>query len=133
MAADRYNERADVARRILELSDTIDEAIDYMLSEIENMHEEIGVYAAMLKEVGEGLISLDNASTAISGPMGADPETVSRLAISFDDMCIHLDAMADACLEDRISDLPGYGKKLRESFTVYSHDLTLCFRSSAVM
>ena len=133
MIDDRYNERADVARRLLELSGTIEEAIGHMLGRFKEFRDDIGVCAGLLKGVGEGLISLENAAAAISGPMGADPGEVERLSFIYDEMCGQLDSMADACLEDRAGDLPGLGDMLRESFAAYSDGLALCFRKSAVM
>ena len=133
MTEDRSHERADVARRILELSGTIDEAIDYMLVKLDSLQEDISVYASMLKNVGEGLISLDNAASAISEPMGVEPDIIELRSMMFDEMCGQLDAMADACLADRAGDLPALGSMLRKSYTEYYGRLELSFRKSAVM
>jgi hypothetical protein len=133
MTDDRSNERADVARRILELSGTVEEAINYLAEWPEFPQDDIGVYAAMLKDVGEGLNSLENAVSAISGQMGSDPEDITRLAAEYDGMCERLDEMADAYLEDRPDELFPLGGKLRESFSAYASILMHCFRNGAVM
>ena len=133
MNEDRYNERADVARRILELSETIDVAIGHMVLKIGSFNDDMGVCAGMLKGIGEGLISLDNAASSITGPMGVEPGDIERLAIIFDGLCEELDIMADACLEGRAADLPSLVKAFHESFKSYSGELALCFKNSAVM
>ena len=133
VAEDRINERADVARRILELSDTIEEAINYMIVKLDMLNGEIGVSSEMLKDVGEGLISLENAASAISGPLGAEPEDVMLLSQEYDMLSERMDALIDAYVEERTSDFPVLGKMLRESFTEYEKILTRCFRNIAVM
>ncbi|MCL2057834.1 MAG: hypothetical protein FWH01_02085 [Oscillospiraceae bacterium] len=133
MSEDRSNERADVARRVLELSETIGEAIGYMLDKLEYAQIDMDACAVMLKDIGEGLISLENAASAVSEPIGADPEVVGRLPMEYDELCERLDAMVDAYLEERAGDFPALGKLLRESFSAYEGSLSACFRKSAVM
>jgi hypothetical protein len=152
---DRSNERADVARRILELSETISQAIDYMLDKTEYEYGRDSVIvgsvsivssiadssvgassnagAGLLKDVCEGLISLDNAVKAVSEPLGADPENIERIVAGYNALTERLDAMADAVLENRSADLPLLGGLLRDSFNSYSTILTQCFRKSAIM
>jgi len=132
-SGDRSNERADVARRILELSGTIAEAVDYMIDKLESMEEDAGGFAGMLKDIGEGLISLDSASSAIVGAMGADAAGTMALAMEYDALTERLDVMADAYLEGRASDLPALGRLLKESFTAYSGGLSQCFRGASIM
>ena len=133
MAEDRSNERAEVARRILELSDTIEEAIAYMIAKLDTLNGAASVSADMLKDVGEGLISLESAASAVSGPLGAEPETITRLSQEYDMLCEIMDALIDAYVEDRTDDIPELGRMLRESFTAYDDSLTRCFRNIAVM
>jgi hypothetical protein len=135
------NERADVARRILELSETIGEAVDYMLSRLTvpgtygDLSAKQGglVVAGMLKEIGEGLMSLEGAASSICGPLGTDAADVHMLASCFDDISERLDAMIDAYLENRASDLPIIGALLRGAFLSYAELLSRCFRSVALI
>jgi hypothetical protein len=182
---DRSNDQADVARRILELSETISQAIDYMLDRFgyarEAAREAVwevapdtqdaqdapgtmhapyapdtqtafavtvvpdapytpstpaapaAVHTGMLKDVCEGLMSLDKAVSAVSEPLGADPENIMRIAAGYDELTERLDAMADACLDGRDADLPALGARLRDSFGAYAEILAICFRRTAIM
>ena len=130
---DRSNERADVARRVMELSATISEAIDHMIDKLSGMDDGIDVCAVIMRDVGEGLISLENAVSAIAGPMEVDPEIFDRLAMGYDELTGYLDAMIDAYLEDRIYDFPGIAKMLRDAFSAYTINLSHCFGRLAVM
>ena len=133
MSEDRSNERADVARRVLELSETIGEAIDYMLEKLESENIDPDACAGMLKDIGEGMISLENAASAVSEPIGADPDAAGRLPMEYDDLCGRLDAMVDAYLEERPGEFLALARALRDSFGAYVGSLSACFRNIAVM
>ena len=132
-APDRSNERADVARRILELSGTITEAVDYMLAKLVPMREDINVYAGIIKEIGEGLISLEGAVSALSASPDSNPEDMRRLDEGYDSLSECMDAMVDACIDGRIADLPALGNVLKESLTSYCGGLSRSFRSMSIM
>ena len=127
------NERADVARRILELAGTVAEAIDYLQSKIDPMQAGAGISAAIIKDVGEGLESLDKAATAIAGPSGADPGDARALAGRYDELSGWIDALVNAFLDNRAQDMPALGEALRESFAAYDESLSRCFRKLTIM
>jgi len=132
-ANERANERADVARRILELAGTVGEAINHLLAVRDTVFTDVSVYAGMLNDIGEGLISLDNAATAVTDPLGADPEDVQRLTLGYEELSGCLDAMVDACLENRVDALIALEKSLSDSYSVYNGVLGRCFRGASIM
>jgi response regulator RpfG family c-di-GMP phosphodiesterase len=130
---DRSNEQADVARRIIELSGTIAEAVEYMRDKLASMDEDAISYAGMLKDIGEGLVSLENAVSSVSDSLIEDPEDAMRLAAEYGELTERLNDMVDAYLEGRVSDLTALGETLRESFFTYNGSLSRCFRSMSIM
>jgi len=133
MADGGFNEKADVARRIFELCETIGEAIDHMRNDADLRRDDAGISAVMLKDVAEGLISLENAVSAVAGPLGADPEDIMMLSQEYDAMSERMDALTDACIEDRASDFLSHSGALRESFLQYVEILNRSFGKMAVM
>ena len=131
--ANRSNEKADVARRILELSETVGEAIEYILYKADSYEADVGDYAGTLKDIGEGLISLENASKSISSKTEAERENSDLLESGYDDLAEKLDALAEACLDNRTSDFIFICGMLRDSFSDYSERLTRCFRGMSIM
>ena len=127
------NEKADVARRIMELSGTIFDAIAYMRERLESMSEDAAGYAGMLQDIVEGLVSLDGAVTSVSKAIFPDPEDAERLAMDYDELLAGIEAMADAYINGRVTDLPAYSKTLCESYAAYHENLLRGFRSLAVM
>ena len=128
---DNTNERADVARRILELSDTIAGALEHMSAEVARGGG--GAVAASLKDIGEGLISLENASKSIAAPAGADPGDIEQLGYGYEDLCEKLDAFVDACLDGREEDYPAQCGMLRDSFAEYAACLARCYRALSII
>jgi len=133
VADDGSNERADVARRIFELSETITEALDYMLAQFDAFHTDMGVLAALIKDVGDGFISLENAVSSISEPSGLNTEAIQKLDYHFSELSEWLDAVVDACVENRAADLPALGESLRDAYKSYGAAITRNFRKMAVM
>ena len=144
-APDRANEKADVARRIMELSGTITEAVDHMLFALKadakaeagfdaggGTGAGAGIYAGMIKEIGEGLVSLEGAVSAISAP-DYDTAGIRRLDEGYDTLSECIDAMVDACIEGRIAHLPSLGNVLKEAFAAYSGGLAQLFGNIALM
>jgi len=132
-ARERPNEKADVARRILELSGTIAEAIGYMRAGFELPDGDLGGYAGIIKDIGEGLISLDGAASSLLSSPDTDPEDPIRLARSYDELTSRLDTLVDAFLGGRAADLAALGSAFDESFTAYCADLSGCFRGASIM
>jgi cob(I)alamin adenosyltransferase len=130
---DGFNEKADVARRIVELAGTVGEAISYMRGKLESMNEDAAGYAGMLKDIGEGLISLNNAVSAVSAETVVDPEDAERLALAYDSLAAGLAAAADAYIGGRAAELPALGKILGDTYYTYYADLSRCFRSLSIM
>jgi len=160
---DRYNERADVARRILELSGTVMEAVDYLVNKLGSGWENMDTYIGVLKDIGEGLISLDNAVSAISEPSEADPVTMRQLEENFDELSEYMNTMIDACMEAEASgeisrsaisisldapvapglqlspgflpatDLHALAGMFKESYVAYYGGLSRCFRHMSIM
>ena len=131
-AGGRSNERVDVARRILELSGTIAEAIDYLHAKIDLIHDGLDSCAGILKDIGEGLISLENAANAISGPLGTTQEDIQKLTLGYDELTGRMDEIISAYAEDRAMDAPALINMLRESFSAYDRCLTDCFRKMSI-
>lgn len=132
-AADRSNERADVARRILELSETIGEAIDHMLFKLDSFDSGVDEFADVLRDIGEGLISLEKGSKAISDYAGAGPEDAEALAYGYEDLSEKMDALVEAYLDDRPADFSILGGMLREAFADYWERLAQCFRGMSII
>jgi hypothetical protein len=127
------NERADVARRALELSETIAEAIGYMVCGLESSPGDISAYGVMLKDAGEGMLSLKNAVSAISEKSGLDPDDVRKLDWAYDELSERIEEMADAYLDDRAADFALLGAMLQETFISYRAHLSDCCRGISIM
>lgn len=147
-AGDGSNERADVARRALELSETIAEAIAHMLGQAgtapvgiapmgytpaDATPPDIDACGVMLKDVGEGLISLKNAVSAISEKAGVSDEDLRALDWAYDELSECVEAMADAYIGDRASDFREIGVTLNDAFAAYSARLSDCCRSISII
>ena len=131
------NERADVARRIVGLTETIAEAIDYMLAQFEAAHMDLdmdmGIPAILIKDAGDGLISLENAVSAIAEPAGLGADDIRKLDRHFGELTERLDMLVDACVGYRAAELPALGAALRDSFVEYEGVISRCFRKMTVM
>jgi hypothetical protein len=129
--ATRSNDQVDVARRLLALSDTIEEAIGYLSSYAQRSNA--GMAGMMLRVIGEGLIGVEKAVLAVSDPLARDRASAEKLSGSFYAITERLNGMIDAFASERHAELGGMCAAFREAYAGYAALLSACFREATLM
>jgi hypothetical protein len=127
----RSNDQVDVARRLLELSGTIEEAIGYLSSY--SQHTNPGMAGMMLKIIGEGLIGVEKAVLAVSDPLARDKASAEKLSGSFYGITEKLNGMIDAYASERYPELNWMCSSFREAYAGYAALLSACFREATLI
>jgi hypothetical protein len=154
--ARRSNDYADVARRILELSGTVKEAIDHLLSKL--YESEIEHAAVMLTAICEGLDGIEKAAASIqNGPAALSPAAQSPAAQSpaaqslaaqslaaqslaaqspaaqdISELTDRLMEMAEAYAQSRYDDLRPQGEAFKSAYDTYDRQLSRSFRAVTI-
>ena len=124
---DSSNDCVDVARRAIELSETIKEATVYMLVKLEA--DESSPVAMMLHSIGEGLIGLDNAISLLISKTEIEEETERMISENMLTVTNQLNDMIQLYFKERFGSLKEMGKSFQATYQRCDDHLSGCFKS----
>jgi hypothetical protein len=112
---DMSNETVDVVRRTLELSETIIEAIDYLIERLEEDNFERGT--AMLSVVGDGLESLEKTIPVIFNEKNLDADVCEKCVELFTQASEAFEDTANAVIGGDLDEMMDMSDHLKEAYS----------------
>ena len=125
------NDQVDVARRVLDLSETIREAVNHLLFKLGDNDE--NAVAAMLRTVGEGLTSLDKAMLMLETKIVIPEKDALSVREKMSDVFEMMDTMISLYLDERTGELQKLGRPFENLYTNYDEHLNHCLKSVTVV
>jgi hypothetical protein len=125
------NEAVDVIKRALELSDTIIEAIDYLVDSLSADEYEQGL--AMLPAIGEGLESMENTKGVILNKDILAVDIGEKCAASFSVVASAFEDTVNAAVEGGMEEFIRRSGYMKTTYTVWHDAINTNLRSLSVM
>ena len=121
------NDQVDVARRVLDLSETIREAVSHLLFKLGDDDE--NAVAAMLRTVGEGLTSLDKAMLLLETKIVIPEKDALSVREKMSDVFEMMDTMISLYLDEKTGELQKLGRPFENLYSYYDEHLNQCLKS----
>jgi hypothetical protein len=131
MSGKLKNEAVDVIKRALELSDTIIEAIDYLMFRLSADDYEQGM--AMLPAIGEGLESMKNTKRVILNEDIMDLDIGEKCTANFSDVASAFEDTVNAAIDGGMEEFRRRSADMKTTYIVWHEAISINLRSLSVM
>jgi hypothetical protein len=125
------NEQVDVARRLLELSETIKEATAYLIGRA--AQADVSMTGNMLRNIGEGLVSLEHAVLSVRDSIAPDGEEAQGLSEQFFAITEKMEAIIDSYATGNYGVLNRQLLSFDGAYSSYDSLLLACFKGVTLM
>ena len=125
------NETVDVVKRTLELSETIIEAIDHIITRLSVDDFEQG--AAMLSTIGDGMESIEKTFPVILNESFVDPEVSEKCSNLFLEAADVFEAAVSAVVDGDLDELRARCFELQTAYKVWDDAANLHLRKISIM
>ncbi|MCL2164265.1 MAG: hypothetical protein FWH55_07710 [Oscillospiraceae bacterium] len=125
------NESVDVARRTFELSETIIEAVDHLITRLSEGSLEVGT--AMLDVIGDGLESIEKTIPVLFNEKNMDADICEECFDYFSRASEAFDDMANAAVRGDIDELLDSSDRLKKAYSAWVAVVKMYIRNISLM
>ena len=124
------NEQVDIARRVLEISDTVKEAVQHMRLKLNEVEQTSA--AIMLQTIGEGLTSQGKALTLLNEKIPMSENDELEINAQMNEIAEALNVMINHYFDEQLEELRKKGKSFEKQYLRYDKHLNHCLKGISV-
>ena len=125
------NESVDVVKRMLELSETVTEAIEHFIARISV--DDIGQGSAMLAVIGDGMESIENTFSVVLSDSFLDAEAIEKCDRCFAEAAGILEMTINAAIDGNLDELANLSVRLKAAYKTWDDTANFHLRKITLM